>query len=202
MPLNNLLHGPLQDVEVPKVREVSLVLSNKAFFLQWQVWRDHGPNSHSQSAKHIVIAWSIATYFVCLDQEPTYVVLDWLVAWGVMSLTKFVIFLYWWSVVVVLLSFNNFSLSLELWQEQPQASLVFILRYLGKWYSYSIIIVWRGRGNSILFHKKEHNIKYIVSPIPNPDGTVHRSFFHMSVCISPISISNWCEEVLRNLIMR
>ena len=83
-----------------------LYLSMTKVVRSWSI----GPGQH---ARKIAIAQSIVTPLLCPGRETIYIAFDWLVAWiSMMGLKNVVIVLCWWAYVVILLSFNNFSMCL------------------------------------------------------------------------------------------
>ena len=67
-----------------------------------------------RSRRQISVAQSIVTPMQCLGWGPICVALDWLLPWiRVTWLNKVVIVLCWWPCVVVLWSFNDFSIYLS-----------------------------------------------------------------------------------------
>ena len=134
------------------------------------------------------------TPFERLGLDPTYVILDWLVAWGVMELKKVGVILCWWVVVVILLS-NNFSLcllSFIAWTVPNIVGLCIPLPFI-----VGQSLVWRDSDFSLLFHKKQHNGRHNVLSIPPLDDTVRKIYSSIDLSsYPPISVSNWCEEIL------
>ena len=134
---------------------------------------------------HVGINWQLGVNHWLYLTTSTCVALHWLAPFlGVMWVKKVEDVLSWWVCVVVLLSFNNFSLHLLIFSKNSpryQWSLYFITLHNGPKPCLS------GNDISLLSHKKQYNDRHSVIQILLPNDTIGK----FSLQELHISISNY-----------